>query len=67
MPPQNHRRNAHTIGKACAILLGLLACSTLSGCLVAGYTSSGGGFVWPGGLGLVFVLLVLLWFLLRKR
>ncbi len=54
---------------ASAIFAGLLACSILSGCMVAGYSSGGGGgaFVWPGGLGLVFVLLVVLWFLLRRR
>ena len=51
----------------CAAALGLLGCSALSGCLVAGYSSSGGAFIWPGGLGLVFLLLVVLWFLLRHR
>ena len=44
-----------------------IACSLgLTGCLVAGYSSNGGAFVWPGGLGLVVVILVVL-FLLRRR
>lgn len=38
----------------------------LSGCLVAGYTAGRGWFVWPGGVGLVIMLLVLL-FLLRGK
>ncbi len=44
----------------------LLATSGLTGCLVAGYSSNGGAFIWPGGLGLVVVILVVL-FLLRRR
>ncbi len=37
-----------------------------TGCLVAGYSSGGGGFIWPGGLGLVVMILLVL-FLLRRR
>jgi hypothetical protein len=38
----------------------------LSGCLMVGYSSGGGWIVWPGGLGLVvFVLLII--FLMRRR
>ncbi|MGI4853804.1 MAG: hypothetical protein ACRYF4_07145 [Janthinobacterium lividum] len=55
---------ARVLSSAC---LGLISCSALSGCLVAGFSSSGGAFIWPGGLGLVFMLLVVLWFLLRRR
>ncbi len=54
----------------CVALVGLLGCSALSGCMVAGFSSGGSGgagFIWPGGLGLVFVLLAVLWFLLRRR
>ncbi len=39
----------------------------LSGCLVAGWSSQGGGFIWPGGALGVIVLLALLYFLLRGR
>jgi hypothetical protein len=42
----------------------MLAC--LSGCLVVGYSSSGGAFIWPGGLGFL-VLLAILYFFLRGR
>ena len=38
----------------------------LSGCLVAGVSSSGHAFIWPGGFGLVIVLLFL-FLLLRRR
>lgn len=40
---------------------------TLSGCLVAGYSSRGGGFIWPGGLGLVVLVLLLIFFLRGRR
>lgn len=49
-----------------AAVVGLLCAGALSGCLVAGYSSRGGAFVWPGGLGLV-VMLLLVYFLLRGR
>ncbi len=45
-----------------ALVLGL----TQAGCIVAGYSSSGGWFLWPGGLGLVAIVLLLL-FLRRGR
>jgi hypothetical protein len=44
----------------------LFGASMLSGCLVVGATSSGGAFIWPGGLGLIVILLVV-FLLLRKR
>jgi hypothetical protein len=51
----------------CVVLLaGLGSAGALSGCLVAGYSSRGGGFIWPGGLG-GLVLLALLFFFLRGR
>ena len=51
----------------CVAIAGLAACSMLSGCLIAGFSSSGAGFVWPGGLGLLVVLGLLLWLFLRQR
>jgi hypothetical protein len=48
------------------LVLGLLCVGALSGCLMAGYSSTGGGFIWPGGLGFL-VLLGLLFFFLRGR
>ncbi len=47
-------------------LTGLLAASTLTGCVVMGTSSRGGFFFWPGGLGLV-VLVLLVLFVLRRR
>ncbi len=38
----------------------------LTGCVAVGYSSGGGWFVWPGGLGLI-LLLLLLFFVLRGR
>ncbi len=38
----------------------------LTGCLAAGYTSSGGWFVWPRSFGLLFILLIL-FLILRRR
>jgi len=40
--------------------------TTLTGCLVAGVSSTGGAFIWPGGLGFVLMILVVI-FLLRRR
>lgn len=45
---------------------GLLAAMALSGCVVAGYSSGGGWFVWPGSFGLLFLLLIL-YLVLRRR
>jgi hypothetical protein len=39
---------------------------SLSGFLVAGYSSRGGAFIWPGGFGFL-VLLAILFFFLRGR
>ena len=50
----------------CAALLSFAVCSMLSGCLVAGYGTNTGGFVFPGGIGLLFLLGFILWFLLRR-
>ncbi len=38
----------------------------LSGCLVAGYSSGGGWFIWPGSLGLLVIVLVIV-LLMRRR
>ena len=67
MPLKKHVSIAGVCWNACAAIMGLLACSALSGCLVAGHTGHGGAFVWPAGLGLVFLLMIVLWFLLRRR
>ena len=47
-------------------VLGLLAAGSTTGCIMVGHSTGGGWFVWPGGLGLVVVVLLVL-FLLRRR
>jgi hypothetical protein len=55
-----------TIGKVAGLALaGMLLCAPLTGCLVAGYTSEGGWWVWPGSLAITLVLLLVL--LLSRR
>ena len=50
--------------KLAALFAASVAALGLSGCLVAGYSSGGGWFVWPGSLGLL-VVVVLIVFLIR--
>lgn len=53
--------------KRSVLLMGALAAFvSLNGCMVVGYSSRGGGFIFPGGLGLL-VMVVVLWLLLRRR
>lgn len=47
------------------LVLLISACTTLTGCLVAGVSSGGGFFIWPGSLGLLVVLLII--FLIMRR
>jgi len=49
---------------ACLLCLGLLGAIPLSGCLVAGYSSGSGFWIWPGSL--VITALLILFFLLRR-
>ena len=44
---------------------GLVVCAELCGCLVAGYSSGGGWWVWPGSV-VVTLVLALLYFLGRR-
>lgn len=48
------------------MVLGGLACLPLSGCIAVGYSSSGGWFLWPGGLGLLLLIAIVI-FVLRRR
>jgi hypothetical protein len=43
----------------------LVACTSLSGCLVMGYSSGGGFWILPGSL--VITVLLLIWFLMNRR
>ncbi len=48
-----------------ALLLAIV--EGLSGCLVAGYSSGGGFFVWPGSIAITVILLLIFFFLRRGR
>ncbi len=62
------REDVRSAARAAGVAVaGLLTAMSLSGCLVAGYSSRGGGFIWPGGFGLVILVLLLLFFLRRGR
>jgi hypothetical protein len=39
----------------------------LSGCLVAGVSSGGGWFIWPGSFGLLVVVLLIVFLFRRGR
>ncbi len=49
------------------LAIGPLTGMTLCGCLVAGYSTGGGWFVWPGSFGILLVVLLVLFLLRRKR
>ncbi len=59
-------KGARAARAALAAMAGLLAFGSLSGCVVVGASSRGGFFVWPGGVGLV-VLILLVLLVLRRR
>ncbi len=61
-----NRDFSSTLRSAALGICALLMCSMLSGCVVAGVSSTGGAFIWPGGLGLLVIVLVVL-FLMRRR
>ena len=45
----------------------LVAALSCTGCIVVGYRSPGNWFVWPGGLGLLIVVLLVLSLLRGRR
>jgi hypothetical protein len=51
-----------------ALLLTLVSAGTLplTGCVVAGVSSRGGFFIWPGSIGLLVIILIAV-FVLRRR
>jgi hypothetical protein len=58
--------NYGLVGKVLILLAACFATVGVSGCLVAGYSSGGGWFVWPGSLGLIVIVLLVV-FLVRRR
>ena len=63
MAPQHGSRTVDAVLRSALLFCAL---SGLSGCLVAGYTSQSGFWVWPGSFVITLVL-VLLYFLMRHR
>ena len=61
----NRRRATCVLRTALAAAVLLVGCEGLSGCLVAGYSSGSGFWVWPGSI-VITLALVLLWFLTRR-
>lgn len=54
--------------KPIAVLPALfLACTSLTGCVVVGYSTRTGFFFWQRGALITLVVVVVLWILLRKR
>lgn len=47
-------------------IVGALLVLSQSSCVGVGYSSGGGWFIWPGGLGLVVLIIVVI-FLVRRR
>ena len=54
------------VGNAAVLASHLLMSAVLSGCVVVGHRNGGGWFIWPGGLGLFLVILLLFPFLRRR-
>jgi hypothetical protein len=46
---------------------GLALPGTLTGCVAVGYSSRGGWFFWPRGFGLLFILILMVFLIRRKR
>jgi protein-S-isoprenylcysteine O-methyltransferase Ste14 len=45
----------------------LIMAGTLAGCVAVGYSSRGGWFFWLRGFGLLFILILLVFLLWRRR
>ena len=52
--------------RAALLALALFACFGLTGCLVVGYSSGSGWYVWPGSL-VIAAIMALMYFALRHR
>jgi hypothetical protein len=63
---QRKLSNFTLFAKLMTVLAACFATLELSGCLMAGYSSAGGWFVWPGSLGLIVIVLLIV-FLVRRR
>jgi ABC-type proline/glycine betaine transport system permease subunit len=59
-------RTAVVIRTICTLLASWIGAAGLSGCVAVGYSSGRGWFVWPGGLGLLIIVLIIV-FVSRRR
>ena len=66
MAGENLSAGASGAVRVVLVMAALPVSANLCGCLVAGYSSGRGWFVWPGGVGVVIMLLALL-FVLRGK
>lgn len=55
-----------TLSAACMLIAEVVLLGSLCGCLVGGYSSGGGFFIWPGSI-IITVLLLLSFFMRRGR
>ena len=65
-PTHSPRRLRRPRPSVCTFAAALLLLMPLTGCLVAGYSSQSGLWIWPGSLVITLVL-ILLYFLMRHR
>jgi hypothetical protein len=66
---RNRQRNLSNFSlfpKLMTLLAACFATLGLSGCLVAGYSSGGGWFVWPGSVGLIVIVILIVFFVRRR-
>ena len=59
-------RRSRSLGAGVRLAACLALCSMLSGCLVAGYSSGSGVWVWPGSI-VITIVLILFYLLTRRR
>ena len=59
-------RSRLRLGATLTATMASLVCVLCTGCMVVGYRSGGGWFVWPGGFGLILLVLAILFFMRRR-
>ena len=65
-PAPGANRKQLTMKRSAVLMTMLAACIPLTGCVMVGYSSRGGFFVWPGSFAFLLIGL-LLWLLFRGR
>jgi Na+/proline symporter len=64
--PGQSGRTSVVFRRICTLLASCIGAAGLAGCVAVGYSSGRGWFVWPGGLGLLIIVLIIV-FVLRRR